>query len=305
LNILILGGNGFIGSHLVDKLKTEHKVTILDKFPNQFGDEYDDVNYHYGDFGDIVVLSKALEGQDIVYHMLSTTVPYTADLDPIFDVETNLINTLRLLDLIVEKGIQRIVFASSGGTVYGKPQYLPINENHPCNPLGSYGIIKKTIEQYIKMYALKHNLKYLIVRPSNPYGPRQNYNKSQGLIAKLIYSGLNNQIFTVWGDGSAVRDYIYIDDLIDFLKTAGLSSESGIYNVGSGIGKSIIQIINSLSKVVDKMPQINFTAKKVNFVERVILDISSSKNKFDWTPKVNLEEGLKHHNNWMKTHKTK
>jgi len=305
LNILILGGNGFIGSHLVDKLKSEHIVTVLDRSPNQFAEEHHDVDYLYGDYGDTAVLDRALENQDVVYHMLSTTVPYTADANTIFDVETNLINTLNLLDLIVKRGIQRIVFASSGGTVYGKPKYLPIDEKHQCNPLGSYGIVKKTIEQYIQMYALKHNFEYLIARPSNPYGPRQNYKKNQGLIAKLIHSGLKNQKFTVWGDGSAIRDYVYIDDLVEFFKTAGLSSQSGIFNVGSGTGMSVTQIINSLSNVIEKMPQIIYTEKKINFVERVILDISSAYNQFDWTPKVELEEGIKYHNNWMKTHLTK
>jgi len=299
LNILIIGGNGFIGSHLVEVLKNIHKVTVFDKSSNQFVKEHHEVDYIYGDFGNTALVSKALDDKDLVYHLLSTTVPFTADFDIIFDIESNLINTIKLLDLIVKKEIKRFVYASSGGTVYGTPKYLPIDEKHPCRPLGSYGIIKKTIEDYIQMYALKHQFSYLIVRPSNPYGPRQSYLKNQGLIAKLIYCRICNDKFTVWGDGSAIRDYIYISDLVDFFKIAGLSNTSGIFNVGSGEGMSILQIIDSLSKVIEKLPLIEFTEKKGNFVEQVILDTSLARSTFDWSPKIALEEGLRRHYSWM------
>jgi len=299
LNILILGGNGFIGSHLVEALKNKHQVTVFDKSPNLFIKEYAEVNYVYGDFGNTDLLSKVLDNKHVVYHLLSTTVPYSADINPIFDIESNLIGTVKLLDMIVEKGIERFVYSSSGGTVYGKSHYLPMDEEHPCNPVGSYGIVKNTVERYIQMYALKNKFSYLIARPSNPYGPRQNYTKNQGLIAKLIYNGMCQDKFTIWGDGSAIRDYIYINDLVDFLKIAGLSSESGIFNVGSGAGMSINQIILALSSIIDKMPPLEYIDNKGNFVEKVILDIKHAREKFDWKPKVTLEEGLRLHSKWM------
>lgn len=299
-NILIIGGNGFIGSHLVESLKNEHHVSVFDRSQNPFVGELQEVEYIYGNFNDTALLSKALDNTDVVYHLLSTTVPFTADVNPIFDIETNLISTIKLLDMIVSKGIQRLVYASSGGTVYGNPQYLPIDEKHPCNPVGSYGIIKNTTERFIQMYAIKNKLSYLIVRPSNPYGSRQNYTKNQGLIAKLLYHGICQDKFTVWGDGSAVRDYIYIDDLIDFLSLAGLSNETGVFNVGSGTGTSINQIITSLSSVIEDMPPIVYTKKKGNFVEKVILDITKAQEKFNWSPKITLEEGFKRHNDWMR-----
>jgi UDP-glucose 4-epimerase len=300
LNILILGGNGFIGSHLVEALKNKHQVTVFDKSPNLFIKEYAEVNYVYGDFGNTDLLSKVLDNKHVVYHLLSTTVPYSADINPIFDIESNLIGTVKLLDMIVEKGIQRFVYASSGGTVYGKSHYLPMDEEHPCNPLGSYGIVKNTVERYIMMYASKNQFSYLIARPSNPYGPRQNYTKNQGLIAKLIYSGMHQEEVTIWGDGSATRDYIYIDDLTNFLTIAGLSNESGVFNVGSGTGMSINQIIESLSSIIEHMPAIVYTDKKGSFVDKVALDIKYATEKFDWTPKIPLEKGLRHHHKWMK-----
>ena len=299
LNILIIGGNGFIGSHLVKVLKNQHNVTVFDRSPNEFIGEFPEVNYIYGDFSDTTLLSLALDNMQIVYHLLTTTVPFTANIDAVFDITTNLVATVKFLDLIVEKGVQRLVYSSSGGTVYGNPQYLPIDEKHPCNPIGSYGIVKNTIERYIELYALRNKFSFLIVRPSNPYGPGQNYRKNQGLIGKLIYNSITKEKFTIWGDGSAVRDYIFIDDLTSFFKVAGLSEESGVFNAGSGMGMNINQIIAALSKIIDDMPPIVYTETKGTIVDKVVLDIKKSKDKFDWSPKTTLEKGLLIHKNWM------
>lgn len=302
LNILIIGGNGFIGSHLVEVLMYEHNITVFDKTSNPFVKDHTNVEYIYSDFTDTEALSKALEHKDIVYHLVSTTVPYTANLDPVFDIETNLITTVKLLDKIKDSSVKRFIYSSSGGTVYGKPQYLPIDEKHPCSPIGSYGIIKKTIEHYIQMYANKNDFSYLIIRPSNPYGPRQNYMNNQGLMAKFLYHTIKENAFTVWGDGTSLRDYIYIDDLIRFFKIAGLSNESGIFNAGSEIGNSINEIIRLFYKIVNKMPQVIYTKKIDNFVEKVVLDMTSSKQTFEWQPEISLNEGLELHYRWMLKH---
>jgi UDP-glucose 4-epimerase len=299
LNILIIGGNGFIGSHLVEVLKYEYNVTVFDRSPSQFVVESPEVNYIYGDFSDTALLSLALDNMQIVYHLLTTTVPFTANIDPVFDITTNLVATVKFLDLVVEKGVHRVVYSSSGGTVYGNPQYLPIDEKHPCSPIDSYGIVKNTIERYVELYALRNKFSFLIVRPSNPYGPGQNYTKNQGLIGKLIYSSITQEKFTIWGDGSAVRDYIFIDDLTSFFKVAGLSEESGVFNAGSGMGMNINQIIAALSKIIDYMPPIVYTETKGTIVDKVVLDIKKSKDKFDWSPKTTLEKGLLIHKNWM------
>ena len=185
MNILIIGGNGFIGSHLVETLKNEHQVTVFDRSPNQFLGESPGVEYIYGNFSNTDLLSLTLKNKNVVYHLLSTTVPFTANKDIIFDIQSNLIDTVKLLDMVIERGIERFVYASSGGTVYGNPQYIPMDEKHPCNPVGSYGIIKNTIEQYIQMYARRNKFSFLIVRPSNPYGPRQNVKGKFDKITKL------------------------------------------------------------------------------------------------------------------------
>ena len=299
MNILVIGGNGFIGSHLTDILRINHTVTVFDRSPNRFVKEFEGVKYIYGEFNNASLLKKALENINIVYHLLNTTVPLTANMDPVFDVQSNLVGTLNLLELIGKSEVSRFIFTSSGGTVYGNPQYLPMDENHPCNPIGSYGIVKNTIEHYVKMYSQNKGFSYLIVRPSNPYGPRQNYKGNQGLIAKLIYSGLTQENFTIWGDGSAIRDYIFIQDLVDFLKVSGLNDKSGTYNIGSGNGKSINEIVEMLSGVMATLPPLEYVEKNGFFVEKVVLNMENSHRDFDWKPKTTMEEGLAVHNSWM------
>ncbi|MFD2514238.1 NAD-dependent epimerase/dehydratase family protein [Pontibacter locisalis] len=301
MNILILGGNGFIGSHLTEALRTEHNVTVFDRSPNRFVQECEGVEYIYGDFNNASELKRCLKGKDIVYHLLSTTVPLTANNDPVHDVQSNLIGTINLLDAVSESNVSRFIYTSSGGTVYGNPEYVPIDEKHPCNPIGSYGIIKLTIEKYIKMYSQKNNFTYLIARPSNPYGPRQNFKGDQGLISNYLYKGLIKGEFVIWGDGSAIRDYIYINDLVDFLKIAGLSSKSGIFNVGSGKGRSIKEIIEFLNEIIEEHPVLKYAEKNRYFVEEVVLNIEFVEEEFQWSPKISMKEGLKLHSTWMKS----
>lgn len=301
LNILVIGGNGFIGSHLVDALQRDHQVTVFGRSPNKFIGEHEKVEYIYGDFNNSKLLDKAIKNKNLVYHLLSTTVPITGNMDPVFDIQSNLVGTINLLHKIGQSDVERLVYTSSGGTVYGNPEYLPIDENHSCNPISSYGIVKYTIENYIKMYAKKFDFTYLITRPSNPFGPRQNFKGSQGLIAKLLYHGLTGEDFTIWGDGSSIRDYIFINDLVELLKIGGLSKNSGIFNVGSGRGKSINEIVELLSQIMEDLPPIKYVEKNGTFVEKVVLDINATKEIFFWEPMVSMEEGLNIHNEWMKS----
>ncbi|WP_324719214.1 NAD-dependent epimerase/dehydratase family protein [Salinimicrobium sp. HB62] len=302
MNILIIGGNGFIGGHLVESLKTQHSITVFDRSPNRFKKEHPEVHYVYGDYNEWKKHSHILKDQDIVFHLISTTVPYTANLDPINDVQSNLLTTLHLLEDLDKYDIQRFIYTSSGGTVYGNPNYLPIDEKHPCQPIGSYGIVKNCIENYVRMYASRFSFSYLIVRPSNPYGPGQNFRGNQGLIAKLLFKSHTQEEMVIWGDGTAVRDYIYIKDLVDFLKVAGLSNISGTYNIGSGLGKSINEIVELLAPIVPKLPPLKYSPTDKSIVQEVVLDISAAKENFSWEPQVKMEQGLLLQKDWIDRH---
>lgn len=238
MTALVLGGNGFIGSHVVDcLLAAGHEVRVFDRIPERFRAPMHNVDYRQGDFDDLPTLAEALEGVEVLFHLISTTVPSTSNLDPVHDIETNLVNSVKLFQLAVQKKVSRIVYLSSGGTVYGIPQTIPIPETHLLRPICSYGVVKVAVEHYLAMFQQLHGLEYVVLRPSNPYGERQGHFGVQGVVGTFLGKVKRNESVEVWGDGSIIRDYIYINDLARLCVLAGNSSGiSGAFNAGSGLG---------------------------------------------------------------------
>ena len=298
MKALVLGGNGFIGSHVVDKLlERGHSVRVFDRGLEKYREPLPEVDYRLASFDDVAALAEALQGVDVVYHLISTTVPSTSNKDPIFDVESNLVNTIRLLNLMRDFGASKIVYLSSGGTVYGIPEYSPIPEMHPLRPICSYGVVKVAIEHYLQMYKHLYGLDYTVLRVSNPYGERQGHTGVQGVIGTFMGKVLQGEAIEVWGDGSIIRDFLYIEDLADLCVRAGDSSQAGIFNAGSGQGYSIQDIIESLAKVTGKNIQPKYSESRSYDVPEVVLDIQQVKQKFGWEPKIKLLEGMR--KTWM------
>ena len=197
MNVLVLGGNGFIGSHLVDRLCVEgHNVRVFDRQGELYRKPISGVEYYYGDFGNRALLDNAVKRVDIVFHGISTTVPSTSNDDPVFDVMSNVVETINLLEQCVKERVKKVVFVSSGGAVYGTPSVVPVSEDSPTNPESSYGITKLTIEKYLALFHRFYGLDYAIVRPSNPYGPRQNHLGNQGVIAVFMGRIAKGRIIT-------------------------------------------------------------------------------------------------------------
>ncbi|MEK7547509.1 MAG: NAD-dependent epimerase/dehydratase family protein [Patescibacteria group bacterium] len=301
MNILILGGNGFAGSHLADALLLEgHKVRVLDKSHEKYRVPLANVDYRIGDFTDELFLAESLKNIDLVFHALSTTVPGTSNLNPKADAQINLVGTIGLLDQMVKVGVKRIVFFSSGGTVYGNADTESIPETHFLNPIGSsYAITKAAIENYLFLYEKLHGFKPLVLRISNLYGPRYGHIGIQGIITTFLSAILKNEPLQVWGDGSAVRDYLYVDDLIRLCVLAAKSNETGVFNVGAGRGYSILEIIDAVARVVGRKSEVKFEKSKALDIKRVVLDISKAKKVFNWEPRVSLEEGINNVWKWM------
>lgn len=300
MRALVLGGNGFIGSHIVDRLLAEgHSVRVFDRSTERFRDALRGVDYRFGSFNDTPALSEAMQDVDIIYHAISTTVPSTSNKDPVFDIESNLINTVRLLNLMTDSGVSRIVYLSSGGTVYGIPEYSPIKETHPLRPICSYGVVKIAIENYIHMYSHLHGLEYILLRASNPYGPRQGHIGVQGVIGTFMGKYLNDEDVVVWGDGSVVRDFIYIDDLVELIVVAGQSNISGILNAGSGVGSSINDVISCLKSVSGKNLAPVYRPGRDYDVPSIVLDMDKARTILNFSPSVSLEEGVMRTWEWM------
>ena len=294
MNMLILGGNGFIGSHLVDRLLAEdHNVRVFDKYEEHYRKPVAGVEYCVGDFGNRGMLSEALTGIDIVFHLISTTLPKTSNDDPVFDVQSNVIETIFLLEQCVTKKIRKVVFISSGGAIYGNPLSLPISENCPTEPECSYGITKLAVEKYMALFNHLHGLDYVVLRPSNPYGGRQNTDGIQGAISVFLGKVAQGKSLEIGGDGQVVRDYIFIDDLIDGMyKAVSVNALSRIFNLGSGIGHSLNEILDVIRKVTGKEIKVVYKAKRSFDIPSIYLDICRAKQELSWAPSVSLETGI-------------
>ncbi len=294
MNVLILGGNGFIGSHLVDRLLGDgHRVRVFDKYDEHYRAPLSNVEYQLGDFGNRGALVDALEGIEIVFHLISTTVPKTSNDDPAFDIQSNVVETIYLLEQCVSLDVKKVVFASSGGTVYGPLENLPVPETHPKNPLCSYGISKLTIEKYLDLFYRLYGLDYAVIRPSNPFGERQNPIGIQGVIPIFLHKALKNEPIEIWGDGSVVRDYIYIADLVDgIVRAAFQQTSSRVFNMGSGVGHSLNEILRIIGELNGKDLQLSYTACRPFDVRAVFLDIERAQNELSWSPTTSLRDGI-------------
>lgn len=294
MNIVITGGNGFIGSHLLLQLAARgDALTVIDRGAPRSDIDWTGIRYLQGSFDDTTLLTRALEGADLVYHLASTTVPGTANLDPVADVQGNLLGTLALVNAMHQAGCERLVYLSSGGTVYGDLDLEKVDEQAPTRPISSYGIVKLAIERYLLMHERTGSLKPVILRASNPYGARQGKLGLQGLVSTAIdriSSGLPLQI---WGDGSAVRDYVYICDLVELMEKAGFSTLCGVYNAGSGHGTSVRQIIDEVAGALNVQPKLEHVSARAFDVSRVVLDVSRASRDFAWHPRTELTAGIR------------
>ncbi|MCF7821486.1 MAG: NAD-dependent epimerase/dehydratase family protein [Mariprofundaceae bacterium] len=302
MKVLVLGGNGFIGSHVVDHLLAAgHNVRVFGRSPECYREPLAQVEYRFGHFDDTSQVAEALQGVDAVCHLISTTVPGTSNLDPVADVEGNLVNTLHLLDQMRKKDIRRILYLSSGGTVYGNPEFSPISESHPLNPISSYGVVKVAIEKYLNMYQQLYGFQPIILRPSNPYGPRQGHAGVQGLIGTALARMLAGEPLEIWGDGSIVRDYMHVSDLARLCVAALESDICGVFNAGSGEGHLINEVVNVIREVADHELQVTYREGRSFDVKEVVLDISRAAAQFGWKPGVSLIDGIRDQLQWLKT----
>jgi len=291
--ILVIGGGGFIGVSLVSALSDAGcEVSVLDRRGPPACHANQQFKIHVGDICDVAVLRSALEGVDVVVHLASSVVPATSNLDPVADVENNLIGVIRLLEVMREMGTRRLIYFSSGGTVYGPPRVLPICEDHPESPISSYGIVKGASEKYIRMFGHLHGLRYCILRPSNPYGPGQLDRASQGVIAAYLWRLARREHIEIWGDGNVVRDFIYIDDLVSGSTRVIIDGVEGTYNVGAGAGQSINEIISVIARVTGLTPDVRYLSGRGVDVPQVVLYISKLCSVNSWRPSIAIEQGI-------------
>ena len=300
MNILLFGAAGFIGSNLALYLAktTDNKITLLDRKRELFSIpkivNNKSITIYESIFDENTEFDQILQGQDIVYHLVSTTVPGTSNLQIPQELSSNVVATAKMLEACVRCGVKKVVFLSSGGTVYGREMKCPLHENTPTYPINSYGVQKITIEKLLYLYNYLYGLDYRVVRLANPYGPYQNPNGILGAATTFAYKALKKEEIIVYGDGSVVRDYIYIDDVIRAMANiVEKDSKYKIFNLGSGYGTSIQQLIKVIGSTLGVDLKIKYLSERKVDVPVNYLDISRYENTFGKLNPISLEEGIR------------
>lgn len=292
---LVLGANGFVGSHLCESLAKNNKVIAFDRFskPPQF-DDSSGIEIVHGDINNDEELRNSIKQADYVMHSFSATTPFVSDKDPYRDIIENLHRSVRIFEICAEESIEKIGFISSAGTVYGSAtENRTAAETDAPLPVSPYGIIKLSIEHYLEYFKRKYSMDYTVYRLTNPYGPRQVTKNSQGVIPTFIHKIINHEELTIYGDGKSSRDYIYMKDAADMISVSFTSNSIfPVYNIGSGVQTSLLEIIESLEKIANITPKVRYAGAPKTFLEHNSVSIDRYNSEFKPSKILTLEQGL-------------
>ena len=308
--VAVIGATGFIGSHLIDSLLSSgcRVIAIGRNFPGLISSsalQNPNLSFHISDISDSNYLEHYLVNVDIIVHLASSSLPKDSNKDPNHDIQTNLIGSLNILNLMVKYSIKKIVFVSSGGTIYGNPVAVPVDELHPTNPTCSYGIVKLAIEKYISLYQAQHGINAVILRLSNPYGIRQRLRYSQGVVPVFLDLALRSQPLHVWGDGTVIRDFIYISDAVNaILSSCTYEGNPCIFNIGSGNGTSLNYLIQIIEDVVGRKQEVVYHESRSFDVPTNVLSIDRAVKYLQWHPVVSTNEGIRVFHDYLLAHRS-
>ena len=302
---VVLGGLGFIGSHLSRALlRLGYRVRIFDKLyasRQLIEDIQPQVEIVEGNYERPEDVMDVLADAAVCYHLIHTTVPGSSMQDPIYDIQSNVLSSARWLSQLNRLSLKRLIYISSGGTVYGIPLGNPIDENHPTYPMSSYGITKLSIEKYLTLYANLYKMEYRIVRPSNVYGEGQRLHIHQGVIGVFVDRVYRGEPVEIWGDGKIRRDYLYIADLISAL-LALLNHEgpNRIFNISSGQGHFLLEIVRMIEQISGKKIDVRFLPGRGFDVPINVLSYKRFADETGWAPKISLYEGISRYVQWYR-----
>ncbi len=304
MKILVTGGAGFIGSHVVDHLvRSGHDVDILDDL--SAGSE-DNINVG-ANFYKLDIRSKEAyklvsdrRYEVIVHHAAQMDVRKSV-YDPSFDADVNIRGFLNLAEAGRHTGVKKFVFASTGGAIYGEPDYTPQDENHALLPLSPYGITKLCTEKYLYFYQQQYGIEYVSLRYGNIYGPRQNPHGEAGVIAIFAERLLRNEKLTVFGDGLQTRDYVFVTDVAEANLLATHHEGSGIFNVGTGVETNVNQLVESMAKITESSSEVAHQPERPGEQRRSVLSFKKLQDSMGWKPKVQMQEGLEKTIDWFRT----
>jgi UDP-glucose 4-epimerase len=295
MKIIVTGGAGFIGSHVVDLfISRGFEVVIIDDLSTGRASNLNpSATFYQMDIRSPKLLEVfEKEKPDYVSHHAAQMDVRRSMVEPLFDAEVNIVGSLNVIEASKKVGVKKIVYISSGGAAYGEPVYLPCDEAHPIDPICPYGASKHTVEHYLYMYSVNYGLNYTVLRYPNVYGPRQDPHGEAGVIAIFTGLMLKGEQVVINGDGDQERDFVFVKDcaLGNFL---GLTAENGIYNLGMGKGTTVNEIFNDLKDIIQYKKDAIHGPAKLGETSRIFLDATKARTKMGWEPTLNLYEGLK------------
>ncbi|MEW6546768.1 MAG: NAD-dependent epimerase/dehydratase family protein [Bacillota bacterium] len=300
---MVTGGAGFIGSHLVDALLAEgHLVAVVDDLSTGRRENLaSGVVFYEADIRDAARLGEAFASfrPQIVYHLAAQTSVRRSTGDPAGDGSTNVVGSINLLEAAVRDGVEKVIYASSGGAIYGEPDYLPVREDHPVRPLSPYGLSKYVVELYLRLYRDLHGLRYTVLRYPNVYGPRQDPYGEAGVVAIFSRALLGGERPVIFGDGCQTRDYVYVSDVVEASLLCLERGDDGVYNLGWGREVSVVELLARLQEVLGTKVEPRHDPPRPGEVRRICLDASRAKEDLGWQPATPLVEGLRLTAGWV------
>lgn len=300
MRCVVLGATGFIGTNLCQELIAQGFSVRAFGRSLTFPGSLQGCEWFSGDFTSSSSLASAVTGCDVVFHLVNATTPVSANLDKIDDVKSNVISSLHLLDICRLSGVKRVVFVSSGGTVYGIPDVIPTPESASTNPITSYGISKLAIEKYLSLYEYLYGLEYRVLRVANPFGPYQLGLKHQGVIAAFLKQVLTGQAIEIWGDGNVARDYIYVGDVAKALVLAAThEGGSRVFNIGSGEGRSLNDLVGAIGSMLGISIDVIYRSGRLVDVPISILDTALAWKELGWRSSTSFMMGLQETGAWI------
>ena len=295
MKVLVTGGAGFIGSNVVDAvLDAGHDVAIIDNLSTGLRENINPKATFY----EMSICDRAIkdvfekERPDIVDHHAAQMDVRKSVEDPMFDAGENILGSLNIIMNSLKHDVKKIVYASTGGAVYGEAEYLPADENHPVNPMCQYGVSKHTVEHYLYLYSRLYGLPYVALRYPNVYGPRQNPQGEAGVVAIFTGQLLNNEQPVIFGDGSKTRDYTYVGDIVAANLLAIEKGNNKIYNIGTGIGTSDQQVYDTIANALNSPVRPAYEPVRKGEIHHIALAADLAKKELGWEPMIAFKEGI-------------
>ena len=306
MRILVTGGAGFIGSHVTDRfVELGHEVVVFDDLSSGFREFVNPkARLVVGDLADPAAVEACVREvrPEIVDHHAAQIDVRKSVSDPRHDATVNILGAIGLLESCARHGVKKVIYASTGGALYGEGRQLPAPEEHPINPEAPYGASKHTVEHYLYIWKLLHGLDYTVLRYPNVYGPRQNPHGEAGVNAIFIGLMLAGKRPRIFGTGEQVRDYLYVSDVVAGNVSALTRGSGEMVNLGTGIGTSVLDIVAGLNRILATRIEPIFEPPRPGEIQRIYLDARRAREVLGWEPQVSFADGLARTVEWSRSH---